>query len=294
MNTAILLSTYNGEKFIERQLESIFNQSFQDFCLYVRDDGSSDGTIEILKKYSHKHNNMFIFSDNPHTNRGASSSFMWLLNNVEADYYMFCDQDDLWLENKVELQIEAIQNYKMMDKNVPIVVFHDLILTNSQGSIINKSFWSVHNITIENITFESLFVKNVITGCTTLINQKMKTEILKCNQKNIIMYDHLIALIAYSFGKVITIKNGLILYRDHSNSVTPKLEIRFSFRVKNFLQNINRKEYFLPNIIQLEEFLKKFQNNLTAKQIISLKQTISIKKFAPIMRFIILKLRKKI
>ena len=89
---AILLSTYNGERFLREQLDSLFNQRYSDFTLYVRDDGSTDTTVDIIHEYQTKHENVILLHD-PWQHRGASGSFMWMLQQIEADFYMFCDQD---------------------------------------------------------------------------------------------------------------------------------------------------------------------------------------------------------
>jgi glycosyltransferase involved in cell wall biosynthesis len=287
INTAVLLSTYNGGKFLSQQLDSIFNQTYSQFTLYIRDDGSTDNTLEILNDYSSKYENIVILNDEKN-NIGAPSSFLCLLKCVDAKYYMFCDQDDVWLENKIEVQVENIEksNY---NQNLPIVVFHDLILTNSDGIVIKESFWDLQNFQVDKIGFESVFVKNNITGCTCLINQSMKNEILKFNVNSVLMHDHIIALIAYGYGKAISIKKGLILYRDHSNSVTPKRSISFSYRISNFFKNINRGEYLMGQIFQLEEYLKNYESFLNEKYFAKAKTFVSLRYKRPIIRFIYLK-----
>jgi glycosyltransferase involved in cell wall biosynthesis len=281
------LSTFIGEKFLSQQLDSIFNQTYSQFILYIRDDGSTDGTLEILDDYSRRYANIVIFNDEK-KNLGAPASFLWLLKKVEAKYYMFCDQDDVWLKNKVELQVESIEksNY---NQNLPVVVYHDLILTNTDGKVINESFWNLHNFQVDKIDFESVFVKNNITGCTCLINESMKNEILKFNVNSILMHDHVIALIAYGFGKAINIKTGLILYRDHSNRVTPKKKISFLLRIINFFNNINESCYLMSHIVQLEEYLNKYQYFLNEKHLNKAKTFVSLKNEIPFVRFIYLK-----
>lgn len=288
---AILLSTYNGECFIEEQLRSIFNQSYQNFSLFVRDDGSNDKTVTILNNYSKRHDNMFFQEDANCRNLGASLSFMKLLESVDADYYVFCDQDDIWDKDKLKIQLNTIAKHDVKYTNIPIVAFHDLVLMNKKGQIINNSFWSLREIFVESVQFESIFVKNVITGCAAMINNQMKSEILKCKHQNILMYDHLIALIGYSFGRAIPINKGLILYRDHESSVTPKAKIKFEHRVLNLINNFNRKDYLLPHILQLEEFLEVFHNYLNQYQINSLKMFIAKKKLSPFIRFLSLKVK---
>lgn len=96
------MCTYNGERFLKEQLDSLFCQSFDDFIIYVHDDGSKDKTLEILNSYINQYPQKIVLMDDPIKHRGAGSSFMWLLENVESQYYMFCDQDDVWLPSKIE------------------------------------------------------------------------------------------------------------------------------------------------------------------------------------------------
>ncbi len=262
---AVLLSTYNGQKYLKQQLDSIFAQTYQDFTLFVRDDGSVDETLEILNQYNLKHDNLTLIEDEI-KHRGASASFMWLMNKVDSEYFMFCDQDDVWLPNKIEIQYDVIQGVVKMDKS-PIVVFHDLTLTNVEGEIIADSFWKMHSMNVWTEKFESLFIKNVLTGCSCLINNNMKEQLAKYNVENMVMYDHIISLIAYSFGKVVPLDRQLILYRDHTNSVTPKLNVSFKYRIYNFMKNINKSNYLMSNINQLQEFVDTYHKYMSKNQL---------------------------
>lgn len=102
-NIAILLSTYNGEKFIKKQIDSLIAQTFSNWKLYIRDDGSTDKTISIIEEICESDNRIFLYKE---TNIGVKASFLSLLSRVEADYYFFCDQDDFWYDNKIEKTLE--------------------------------------------------------------------------------------------------------------------------------------------------------------------------------------------
>jgi rhamnosyltransferase len=96
---AILLATYNGGQYLMEQLDSLLQQTCQEWTLYIHDDGSTDNTYDILREYSQKHSNIYVLEYE--SQRGAMGNFLSLLQRVEADYYMFCDQDDVWLKQKV-------------------------------------------------------------------------------------------------------------------------------------------------------------------------------------------------
>jgi glycosyltransferase involved in cell wall biosynthesis len=95
---AILMATYNGEKYLGEQIDSLLAQTNMDWQLYIHDDGSTDNTQAILQEYAQKHSNIHILEYE--SQRGAMKNFLSLLQRVEADYYMFCDQDDVWLKQK--------------------------------------------------------------------------------------------------------------------------------------------------------------------------------------------------
>lgn len=96
----ILMSTYNGEEYLESQIKSILNQTYKKWQLYIRDDGSTDNTVNIIEKYCALDPRINFYNENSRNNVGVVHSFMELLENVEADYYMFSDQDDFWLKNR--------------------------------------------------------------------------------------------------------------------------------------------------------------------------------------------------
>ena len=99
---AILMSTYNGERYLREQIDSLLNQTYKDWKLYIRDDGSTDETISIIESYVNDYPDLIVLLKDDLGNLGSARSFMRILSVVDADYYMFCDQDDVWLPNKVK------------------------------------------------------------------------------------------------------------------------------------------------------------------------------------------------
>ena len=97
---AILLATYNGERYLQEQIDSLYRQTYKDWVLYIHDDGSTDGTCGIISKNAAEHGNIVVMEHQG--GHGAKDNFFGMLERVDADYYMFCDQDDVWLEDKVE------------------------------------------------------------------------------------------------------------------------------------------------------------------------------------------------
>ena len=126
---AILMATYNGEKYLGEQIDSLLAQTYKDWHLYIHDDGSTDNTNAILQEYAQKHSNIHVLEYE--SQRGAMRNFLSLLQRVEADYYMFCDQDDVWLKEKVELSFEEMKRQEAACQGKPIIVYTDLYVTDA-------------------------------------------------------------------------------------------------------------------------------------------------------------------
>lgn len=141
MRVAILLATYNSGKRLRFQLDSLFLQTYKDWILYVHDDGSLDDTLDILAEYANRYKGQLRVMEDEIKGRGAKNSFFWLLDNVVADYYMFCDHDDIWLPNKIKLSLNALLDIEKEKGNLPICIFSDLALVDGDYNVYNASMW---------------------------------------------------------------------------------------------------------------------------------------------------------
>lgn len=221
MNTnkkvAILMSTYNGEKYLEEQINSIVDQSYSDWDLYIRDDGSNDQTPQIIQKYAAQFSNIHFFNEKNIKNVGVVRSFMDLLQNTEADFYMFSDQDDFWKKNKVKKTLEKMVYGN--DQSIPLCVHTDLQIVDSQlsGTAVMNGNDVWHD-------FLRLMFGNCVTGCTMMINEALK-KLLDFNQVDTVyMHDWWIALVAAAFGKILYLNEPTILYRQHNDNVVGEAE----------------------------------------------------------------------
>ncbi|MCJ8208571.1 glycosyltransferase family 2 protein [Mucilaginibacter sp. RS28] len=216
---AILLSTYNGEKYLPQQLDSLLTQTYKDFTLHIRDDGSTDGTLAVLNYYKERYPNVQLYLSCKQDNKGVSSSFMWLLKNVEADYYMFCDQDDVWLPSKIQLSIDAMKAEEIRSGNLPILLHSDLIVSDVNLNIVSKSLWENNKSSPSIIARKYLKLVNYVTGCTILINSKVK-DIAFLDFTNEIMHDHWLAMcVDSSNGVIISLTVPTLYYRQHGGNV---------------------------------------------------------------------------
>lgn len=254
MKIAILLATYNSEKYLCEQLDSLFNQTYNKFDLYIHDDNSTDSTLNIINTYIKKYNNIFLLKDN-YKNRKSMGSFMWLLENVDSDYYMFCDHDDVWLPNKIEKSISRMM--KIEEKDKPALVCSDLTVVDENKNIISNSFWKYMKLRPDLLVLKKFAIScNLFTGCTMLINKKAKDVVLPLGTFAV-MHDSWIGLnIISKCGKISCIEEQLILYRQHSNNVCGAQEV--SYKV----------HYFVNKIINIKSVYNNYKNNyLMAKEI---------------------------
>lgn len=234
----ILLATFNGELFIEEQIQSILKQTFNDWILIVRDDGSSDRTREIIFRYSLKYPDKIINIQDGLPSGSAKNNFLSLLKHSKNKYVMFCDQDDIWLPNKIELCLKAMQTEEQHYPSSPILIHSDLTVVNENGAIICASLYEMQNIKMSYFNrIERLLVQNAITGCTMMINRAL-ADMLSTIPNDAIMHDWWIALHAIIFGKIVYLKDSQILYRQHVSNTVGAKDTRSIAYITHQLRNI--------------------------------------------------------
>lgn len=216
---AILLSTYNSAKYLSEQLDSLISQSYTDWTLYVRDDGSTDSTLDILSSYTQRCNRIVIYEDHL-SNLGAAKSFMTLLSEVESDYYMFCDHDDIWLPNKIMVEMGYIVELARVHPSVPLLIGTDLNVVDCECRMISSSLFQYAKVPIDRILANRryLFVVNPFVGCTLLFNSAAKKVSFPLDD-DIVMHDWWIALKVNESGFCDIIERSTLLYRQHLSNV---------------------------------------------------------------------------
>ncbi|MCY0977110.1 glycosyltransferase family 2 protein [Chryseobacterium wangxinyae] len=218
MKVAVLLATYNSEKYLADLLDSLVDQTYRNWELTVKDDGSSDSTLSILADYQKRDHRINVLKSDE-INLGPAITFMKLLSYVEADYYFFCDHDDVWLADKVQKTLVVLQECEKENPDIPIVVHTDLKVVNKDLHVINPSFWKSSGIKPYLLKKKGISeVFNFVTGCTMCFNRKIK-EIVFPFPHNIPMHDWWITLCVIKHkGRVVEIEEPLILYRQHSHN----------------------------------------------------------------------------
>lgn len=241
MRVLILMSTYNGESFLTEQIESLINQKGVDIDILVRDDGSSDCTLQILDSYKDK----LVIEKGE--NVGCAESFRWLLNKsydyIETyDYFAFCDQDDLWLPEKLT---KACGYLKEMNDNAPSMYCSNLRIVD-QNLMGGKLKW---NSKEEFITKGQSLVCSMATGCTMVFNRKVIEIFHQYPPRLINIHDLWIMHTCIFLGSVYYDKDSFILYRQHGKNVIgaktsfkSKLISRFRSLKHLFSQHCNENE----------------------------------------------------
>lgn len=272
---SVALATYNGSNYIERQLNSILSQSYPVEEIIIVDDCSTDNTRDILAIYQQKFSHIKVFVNE--CNMRSNLSFKRAIALTNCDYVALCDQDDIWDNDKVEIQIDQMLKIESTAVGQPLLIYHDLRLINEKEIITHDSFWKLHGFEPQKFSYNNLFLFNVVTGCTCLINKVLKEQFLKCDMKNIMMHDYLIALIAYGYGQAIGINKSLMLYRSHSNSVTFKETLSFLDRFTSLVSRIKNGEYLKPYILQMEKFHSLYGNRLDQTKLLDTNAFIQLK-----------------
>lgn len=249
----ILLATYNGADFIENQILSLISQTHKDWHLIVHDDGSTDDTIGILERYELLDDRITLFVDGVVCG-GAGNNFLHLLSQVRSEFIIFCDQDDIWFEKKLEVLLNRIEV-----RDFPFAVY-----CNAYGydgtEIIAKDVTLFQRTSLN----DSLFLNGGIQGCSLMFNRPL-LKILIDKPEYVYMHDHYITIAAVVFGRLEYINKHLMLYRQHCNNVTGSIPINILQRIKNFVNVDNpvlEQRHYNANV----SFYRKFQDIMSVEQ----------------------------
>lgn len=205
----ILIALYNSSKYIREQIESIENQTYKNIKIIVRDDDSTDNTLDIIEELKNKYHNIQIVFDNVKCGN-PKDNFGELIKHASAEYIMFCDHDDVWLDNKVEISVNAISRFD----DIPTMGSTDSILVDEKLENIDSNKLETSKKTDQ---FSRLLVDNCYMGCTMILNKKLYNMINNI-PKECLMHDIWVALVASSMGKIVIIPEKCMLYRQHGNN----------------------------------------------------------------------------
>lgn len=247
---AILLSTYNGERYLPDQLDSILNQRGIETLIFIRDDGSNDGTKDVLLRYKRYYNNNIVLIENDENeNIGVAKSFFFLLRYVfinypEIEYFSFADQDDVWFEDKV---IRALTKVKEQgDKQV--LYFSKKRIVDEQLSYLKRDIINWHE------DFWSFFDRSNASGCTMLLNKKLVSLLMQADLEEVseCLHDAFILRVAICVNaKIVYDDSETMLYRQHGNNVVGTLDYSLLYYLRRgAIKLFSRRKHYLKRIAE--------------------------------------------
>jgi glycosyltransferase involved in cell wall biosynthesis len=217
----LVLASYNGARFIEDQIRSIQGQTFKDWTLLIRDDGSSDDTVDRIRSLAQTDNRITLLIDEL-GNLGVTQNFARLMQAAldgGADYVAMSDQDDVWHREKLKILLDEMQKIESSNTTtIPILVHSDLEVVDRVMCTINTSFMDYAGISPAPPRLEHLLCQNIVTGCACLINRTLLKLALPVSRE-VPLHDWWLALLALSCGVIGYVEQTLVRYRQHEKNV---------------------------------------------------------------------------
>jgi len=261
----ILMATYNGAEYLERQLESILNQSYPSWELIIRDDQSGDDTLQIINSYLEKDSRIKLInygSAHGSACRNFSALFDWAYAN-DKSYVLFADQDDIWLPHKLERSLTAmIKHENAYPAGFPLLCYSNLSFIDAQDQQIDARLPLPKELKLE-----VLINENYAWGCTLILNRAAVQKI-KHIPADAVNHDYYVALVVSAFGKNLLIDEDLILYRQHQKNVSGNVD-KMSF-MSRFNRYFKDTEYMLKPLIDnyrlVQTFFNRYQTKINDQQ----------------------------
>lgn len=267
---AICMATYNGGKYIKEQIDSILAQTYTDWVLFIRDDHSSDNTVEIIRQYVMKYSEKIILIEESllpggNAKKNFAASLLWIKQHYDFNYFMFADQDDVWLDTKIKKSLGLLQQNES-DRNVPLMVHTDLKVVDGNLNILGESFFKYRAINPDVTDLRHLLIQNNVTGCTMLWNRALN-NLVDIHDERVAMHDWWIALAACTFGQILYINEPTILYRQHGANVVGATKVNsLGFVLKRLTGYQHVRQKLRMAVDQGAAFLEVYEKKLSQEQ----------------------------
>lgn len=228
----ILMATYNGEKYLAQQIDSILKQSHTNLKLIIRDDGSIDNTVSIIERYAETDERVELLK-NFTDQHGAYLNFWSLVsyakeNCIEYDYVFFSDQDDIWEKSKIETMIRYAEK---KDRKKPLLLYADMRVIDQNNNVTFKSLDSIMGIG-EIHGYSLFFTHGFLWGCDICINNRLFCDIpcmpLDHESISIVSHDNYMGKYALLYGEIVYINKVLINHRRHNSNTTGSYYMKLS------------------------------------------------------------------
>ncbi len=261
----ILLATFNGERYIAEQINSILNQTYANWRLIIRDDGSKDRTVSIINDFKIRYPDKIIMIKDDRGNLGACRNFATLLERAEADYIMFCDQDDIWLPRKIETTYRKMSEMvKRYTDRLPLLVYTDMKVVDKDLKVVADSYWKYQAFNPKSgKVLNRLLVSNVIIGCTVMLNKALRDLSIPFSN-DALMHDWWAGLVSVAFGKNDYLEEATVLYRQHGSNVVGATR-KMNFRsIINKIKDMNKhREFLFDSQRQAGDFARRYRQLLS-------------------------------
>lgn len=262
----VIMATYNGERFVGEQIESVMKNEGVNVYLHIFDDGSADRTLEIIREYAGRYPSRIYVEENAQNLR-VTKNFLSGIQRVmehehEAEYFMCCDQDDVWDPDKISRTLKRMhQMEKRFGTDRPLFVFTDAQVVNESLTELKSSFYKSQHYQVHKTDPAHLLMENKCIGCTTMINRSFAPYLWELPD-HARYHDWWLALIAASFGNISFLPRCTLRYRQHSGNVVGSTG--FVAYIVNRITGLKKqKESLLENKKQAEEFLAVFHDALS-------------------------------
>lgn len=262
----ILLATYNSARFIRAQIDSILAQDCRDWQLLIRDGGSEDDTLDIIRQFCSNHSDRIRLL--PSCGRSTvMDNFSALLEVSSASYVMFADHDDVWLKDKVGKSLTAMNRAEAQyGTETPLLIFTDMHVVDEKLNPLANSYFNYQRLNPARTELNYLLVQNIPSGCTMMINRQLTDWSLPLVW-GAVMHDHWIALVAGVFGRIFFLDDATLLYRQHSDNIFGASKYGGRYLWAKWRGGKERlRERLLRNVIQAEAFLQAYDAQLNAGQ----------------------------
>ena len=261
----IVMSTYNAGAYLESQIASIISQTDSEWRLLIRDDGSSDQTLENIRKWIDRDSRIALVSDEG-GNVGVSESYSRLLSQTRSDIIMISDQDDVWKPDRIRRGRENLEQMMAVYGNdIPLLVHSDLELVDANDTLLASSFWRYQGINPGRAQrFMGMLVQNVVTGCTMTMNRSLLKQALPIPKASM-MYDWWLGLVASLWGDIRTEDEPLVCYRQHESNVLGAHHYGSSYILRKMIKFYDRdalKQSITGVVEQASCFLNRYEDRI--------------------------------
>lgn len=259
----IIMAVYNGEKYLAEQIDSILQNSYQNFTLHIFNDNSKDNSRQIIDEYAGNHPDK-VYGHHHTDNHGVVRNFLEGAAVMDADYYMFCDQDDVWLPDKIQQTLLAMERLEVNAGDKPCVIFGDAKVVDQDLQEIASSFQRQSGYHTLALDPAHILMENKLIGCTIMFNRALQ-QMLDTVPPEIRMHDWWIALLGSVFGQISYLDMPLLLYRQHGKNVVGNTS--FTAYLRNRISNIGKQRSALyATCKQADAFLRIYRQQLSPEQ----------------------------